>query len=191
MQQSIAQEKNRLRQEAKQRRLSLDIPWLSREIRSHIERWPIFQEARIVLFYMALPDEIDLFPLIKQYPDKNWYLPRVATKSTLAFHRFSPGDPLIPSRFGIKEPEASAPLLGSREQADLIFVPGLMLDREGFRLGFGKGYYDQFLADSSNLPSVCPVPNALLMDRLPRERWDIPMRWGITETELILCSTFD
>jgi 5-formyltetrahydrofolate cyclo-ligase len=57
-------------------------------------------------------------------------------------------DKLISGRFGIKEPAQSSNIV---ETMDLLIVPGLAFDRNGYRLGYGKGYYDRFIANKKSL----------------------------------------
>jgi 5-formyltetrahydrofolate cyclo-ligase len=60
-------------------------------------------------------------------------------------------DKLIPGKFGIKEPAQSSEIL---ENIDLLIVPGLAFDRNGYRLGYGKGYYDRFIAKRKSFFSI-------------------------------------
>ena len=63
-------------------------------------------------------------------------------------------------------------------------VPGLCYDREGYRLGFGGGYYDRWLAGCSGWKvGLCRA--ALLQDRLPRGPYDIPVDLVVTEEECL------
>jgi 5-formyltetrahydrofolate cyclo-ligase len=185
MEQTVAQEKKQLRAKARKHRLCLDIQDISDAIRHNISQWPLFQQAKTILAYAALPDEVDLLPLVEKNPDKQWYLPRVILPNHLEFYRYQPGDILETGHFGIEEPSTTSSALLPDTPVDLVFVPCLMLDKTGNRLGFGKGYYDQFLARmASDLNSVCVVPQDLLVDALPREPWDVLMRWGITELDI-------
>lgn len=183
---TLASEKKRLRLEAKQRRLTLDTGLISQRIRAVIEQWNLFQTASIILAYAALPGEVDLLPLVKQFPNKAWYLPRVLPGGRLEFHRFYPGDPLHTSEFKIYEPFSTAPTLEPNARIDLIFVPALMLDKQGVRLGFGAGYYDRFLSRLAlQTTTASPIPETLLTEKLPKDSWDIPMHWGLTESGVL------
>ena len=74
-------------------------------------------------------------------------------------------------------PEVS---LGSR---DLIVVPGVGFDREGFRIGLGGGHYDRTLSVSPAQP-IGLAFECQLVDRCPRAEWDRPVRWLATEKTL-------
>lgn len=71
-----------------------------------------------------------------------------------------------------------------KEQIDLLMVPGLLFDREGFRVGFGGGYYDRFLADFPNT-TVSLLCEEQLVSQLPKESFDIPVEYLITEKNII------
>lgn len=65
----------------------------------------------------------------------------------------------------------------SLDQIDCILVPGLGFDREGYRLGFGKGWYDRFLASIGDIPTIgVGYKEQLCEEPLPRDPWDIPVK---------------
>lgn len=74
--------------------------------------------------------------------------PRVANECELMFHRWSPGEILERSAFGTLEPCAQAPSVYP-SAIDMTLVPLLACDVRGFRLGYGGGFYDRFLASSA------------------------------------------
>lgn len=67
---------------------------------------------------------------------------------------------------------------------DLLIVPGLLFDKYGFRIGFGGGYYDRFLADFPN-ETLSLLSKSQLVDKLPTESYDIPVNYLIVENEMI------
>ncbi|WP_117237457.1 5-formyltetrahydrofolate cyclo-ligase [Thermus sediminis] len=125
-----------------------------------------------ILLYHPLPCELDLTPLVEGYPAR-YYLPKVGGEG-LTVHPFGP---LAPGPFGLLEPTTEAV---DPKVLDLVLVPGLAFDREGFRLGRGRGYYDRFLA-SVEAATLGAVPQALLLPRLPRDPWDVPVGFLATE----------
>lgn len=72
--------------------------------------------------------------------------------------------------FGIREPKEGRFL--DKEEIDLCIVPGLSFDREGFRLGYGGGYYDRFL-ENTNIYTIGVCFKELAVEKLPREENDI------------------
>lgn len=70
----------------------------------------------------------------------------------------------------------------SPEKLDMVLIPGIAFDRQGNRLGFGKGYYDRFLKTAAH---ACRVGIAysfqVSSEELPREEWDERVEWIVTE----------
>ena len=138
--------------------------------------WPI-QDKR----------ELDTTPAIKflQSQGKRIVLPVVLSfeDPPRMAHRFYDRETnLKTNRWGIKEPVHGAPVAPS--QLDAVIVPALGVDREGYRLGFGKGFYDAFLVEC-NCPFICPLPSNGLLDAMPALPHDIPVDIIVTEKEVI------
>ena len=140
-------------------------------------------ETTPVALYAALPGELDCFPLLERLAAQNFptLLPVAGAKATpLTFHLWRPGDPLVAGRFGLREPQPSAPEMSP----SIIFAPLLGFDADGGRLGFGGGYYDATLA---HLRSAGPLLAGGLAfscqqaERIPREKHDERLDFVITE----------
>jgi len=72
----------------------------------------------------------------------------------------------------------------SLKDIDVILVPGLAFDRECYRLGWGKGFYDRLLKRAGGF-SLGIAYSFQVLKRLPRDHWDIPVDAVVTEKELI------
>ncbi|MEM8993622.1 MAG: 5-formyltetrahydrofolate cyclo-ligase, partial [Acidobacteriota bacterium] len=86
-------------------------------------------------------------------------------------------------RFGLEQPAASAPALAPGEiddRVDVALVLGLGFDRDGYRLGYGGGYFDRFLARHRAVPIGLGF-DVQRVDSLPREAHDVPMACVVTE----------
>ena len=143
-----------------------------------------FASADVVLVYYPTKNEPDLLPVANAalalgkrvaFPISN------TADLTLTFGEITSIDQLHTGAYGIPEPEANLPKLTKNS---LCIVPALAADKQGFRLGYGKGYYDRFLADFDGA-SVCALPDAHLCDKLPTESTDIPVDIIITQTGVI------
>ncbi len=137
---------------------------------------------RIMLFYPT-DGEPDVRPLFDELisSGKELFLPKVVGERIQACRVENPSW-LSGGRFGIPEPEPCVP--SQPKDIDMVAVPGVAFDREGYRLGFGKGYYDRFLSQTEAL-KVGVLYSFQLVDFVPREPWDVPMDILITERETI------
>lgn len=88
-------------------------------------------------------------------------------------------DRLVLNRYRIPEPGADCPAV-SKAEIDVVLVPHLLCDRAGRRLGHGGGYYDRWLAGFRGF-TVCVCPAERLVDELPAEPADIPVRLVLTD----------
>ncbi len=177
--------KAELRTTADAFRQNLDMVTISQAIGKQLADWSVFQDASVILAYSALPTEVSLHDLMKDFPQKQWFLPHILDDKTMAFHRYQLGDALKANRFGILEPLNTSPLWEPTDNP-LIFVPALLVDTHGNRLGFGKGYYDRFLADVSVATLVTPIAQQMIVDTLPADPWDIRMHYAVTEDRVFL-----
>ena len=106
--------------------------------------------TKIGMYYGKFP-ELTTEKFFKAFPNLSFYLPRIMPERQLAFHRYQVGDPLE-TNWGIYQPTKDAELLAV-DDLDLLVCPGVAFDPEGYRVGFGGGYYDRLLS-KTNTPSV-------------------------------------
>ena len=158
--------KTDLRIEAKFIRKELDIDCVSSNIVNLIRKNKTYQNAENVMLFYPKKYEINLLPLLED--NKDFYLPKVCGDDILVCP-YNSGDRLAVSNFNIQEP-CSNPV--APEILDLIFVPALMVDNDGYRLGYGGGFYDRFLAEYRNIRTITPISSKLIVDKLPREDFD-------------------
>ena len=173
-------EKAQLRLELLAARESLDPAALaaaSSAVCRRLGAWPIFQNASVVMAYLAFRNELSLQALIDTHPEKIWALPRIDQDGRLAVHRYQAGQ-LVPHRWGVPEPSLNAPLVPLQE-IDLVLVPGVGFDRQGGRLGYGGGYYDRLLCqfDAARVGIIHP---STLVDAIPCSEHDCQMDWIAT-----------
>jgi 5-formyltetrahydrofolate cyclo-ligase len=102
-----------------------------------------FQKASSILLYYALKDEVQTQALIDRWADrKEIWLP-VVKGEELEIRRYTGRESLHIGAYGIEEP--NGPLLTDLHRIELAVIPGMSFDRQGHRLGRGKGYYDRLL----------------------------------------------
>lgn len=149
-----------------------------------LQRMAIFQAAQTVLAYRSIRQEPDLSALWSV--PKNWGLPRCEGRG-LAWHRWQRGDCLVAGAYGVLEPSPQAERLHPTS-VDLLLVPALACDRQGYRLGYGGGYYDRLLSlpDWQGIPTLGIVFDFAFVTELPRDDWDRPLTGVCTERQGIL-----
>ncbi len=202
--------KMQLRKQAISQRVHLPVAEISEAICAQLSQWEPFQTAEQVLFYHPFRGEVDLRPLWRSFSAKKWFLPvlfpehssynnakRISESCSnsmgMHFRRADSDQDLKPGQYGIYEPDWNAepwtPSLKAESRA-LILIPGVAFDPQGYRLGYGKGYYDRFLGDSSirkGLSDLVGVTfsNLIVPNVLP-EKWDVPMTHLMTELGVTL-----
>ena len=130
--------------------------------------------------FVALPGEPDLSSLWQTLPNLAWAFPRIEQEN-LVFHE-SPGSQWVPGPFGILEPAMTCPTVELGKIQGLL-IPGLGFDRQGRRLGRGKGFYDRLLANWHGLKvGVCF--ESQWIEKAPVEAHDQKMDFILTEAGL-------
>jgi 5-formyltetrahydrofolate cyclo-ligase len=169
--------KQQWRRWAKQQRSLLVKPTLEYEVVKTLRGSSLYQNARNILTYLAFGSEPSLAAL-NQDGSKTFFLTRVWEDGRVTVHPLN--KELETHRYGFLQPRTSAPRTDMTD-IDLVFVPGLCFDDTGTRLGYGKGYYDRLLPALQHATVVGVVPEALIVERLPRETFDVPMGYLASE----------
>lgn len=155
---------------------------------------PQYRRAGRVFLYVSTPREPDTGRLLRAALEagKEVFAPVCAPEGgAMAFYRVESEACLRPGRFGILEPDPAAggPACfpeGQDAEETLVVVPGVAFDLRGFRLGYGKGYYDRFLAGvDRNTVGLCY--RELFLPELPAEEHDQRVRRVVTEAGCTAC----
>ena len=143
-----------------------------------------FRFAEVILLYAPIKGEPNVLalcdPILKA--GKRIAFPRCHPEdSTMTYGLVSSPDDLQPGTYGILEPPLNAEVyLPSPEKHDICIVPAVCFDRKGYRIGYGKGYYDRFLMSFGGT-TVGFIMHRFLCDTLPRGRYDKAVDLMITE----------
>ena len=142
---------------------------------------PQVRLARTLLLFWGVGTEPDTLPLIDELlaQGKRVALPRCLPHRGMEARLIRGREGLVPGAFRIPEPGEDCPV-AARDEIDVILVPNLCCDREGYRLGHGGGYYDRYLAGYRGF-TVAFCPRFLLLDRVPRDERDVPVRLVLTD----------
>ena len=135
---------------------------------------PFYQEAKVIASYLSFPHEFQTQELIEQAlkDGKKVLIPKTYPKGCMDFVVYDPQQ-LVKTSFGLLEPQGDLEVVDA-SQIDLIHVPGLAFTTEGYRIGYGGGYYDRYLKHFSGntLSTVYPCQ---IRDFIPEDH-DIPVQ---------------
>ncbi|HKM17958.1 MAG: 5-formyltetrahydrofolate cyclo-ligase [Firmicutes bacterium] len=167
-------EKPILREQLKKMRDQLD-PALIRSwnhsLHQKFWRLPQYRQAQTVMLYLSFGNEVDTWPLLKQawVDGKRVLAPKVRRyPKEIAAVEVAAMTDLEPGFWGIYEPVRDQGV--DPGEIDLILVPGLAFNSQGYRLGYGGGYYDRFLPQVKGFAvGLCYPP---LLREIPVEPWD-------------------
>lgn len=149
---------------------------------------PEFISAGVIMFYYSVDREPDTRKAIESAlrQGKTVALPISYGGGVMRAHELTDPGLLTDGLHGIPAPPESARLIDA-DEIDLVIVPAVNFDAQGYRLGYGGGYYDRFL------PGVRAFTAGLARQRLvksevPREPHDIPVRCLVTEADTVYLS---
>lgn len=167
----------------------------ARAVAEHLASIPEFVAARRVAGYWAVAGEVPLsavVAVVDRNPAQAFFLPMIpaVARGPLAFAAWRVGDPVVPNRFGIPEPEDATAV--ATTSLDVVLLPVVGFDRRGHRLGTGGGYYDRTFAFRQKAPG----PPLLIgiayacqeADDFEPATWDVDLDWVVTERESIECA---
>lgn len=142
----------------------------------------VYEESQRVFIYVSYNSEVDTIPLIKYSLEKGKRVcvPRVLDKegNMESLYIDSLGE-LREGMYGILEPVSTKK--ASPIDIELVITPGLAFDKEGGRIGYGKGYYDRYLKLSNNAIKMGVCYDFQVVPSLPTTKEDIKMDMIISE----------
>ena len=170
-------------------------PFLERETQTQkIEQkrfnLPELVKAKTVFCYAAYRGEVETRPLIVALlkAGKTVCVPYLTSKKPpMAAKQLLNVRELTPGVFGIDTSPDSAPFI-SMEQIDAAVIPGAAFDKKGNRLGYGGGFYDEFLARTRpDCVKIAPAFPFQIVPDLKPDEWDIPVDFIVTPDEVVRC----
>ena len=137
-----------------------------------------YQEAKVIATYLSFSHEFQTQELIKQAlkEGKKVLIPKTYPKGRMEFVVYNPQQ-LVKTSFGLLEPKGDLEVVDP-SQIDLIHVPGLAFTKEGYRIGYGGGYYDRYLEHfaGQSLSTIYPCQ----IQEFNLEDHDIPVKEVLT-----------
>lgn len=191
----ILAKKKELRKEAKAYRSSLSVGDRlnkSTDIINNLKGIEEFIKAEEIIMYASLQDEVETLCLMRELleaGEKQIYCP-VTQGDEMEFYQIQTMDDLNEGNFHVLEPEVSedALLKPIKDINYCMIMPGLMFDKKGNRLGYGKGYYDKYLAKLSediNMTTIALSYEEMVKDEIPAEETDQKADYVVTESAVL------
>ena len=177
--------KRELRRTALARRDALDQFWrveASLEMAETAKEQIAIGPGAIVSGFSAIRDEIDPAALLDRLHAEGHHLCLPVMQGNgqpLVFRAWTPGDAMGKVQWGIAEPLPDKPEL----EPDIVLVPLLAFDGDGYRLGYGGGFYDRTLQRLRTLKPVIAIGIAydeLKVDAVPHQGYDQRLDWVLT-----------
>ena len=167
----MTEQKSTLRKELLSLRKSLPPSFLTcQDLLTYKE----FLNSRTVFCYVSAHGEVGTHTLIKELlKEKDVVVPYcIDNDGNMIAVKITSFDDLTDGHFNILEPKKAVPF--DKEKIDFAIVPGISFDKDGYRLGYGKGYYDRFLSDINPFKlGVCK--KELFKEKLPHNEYDNKM----------------
>lgn len=150
----------------------------------NLQKLRVWKHARTIAITISQGFEWDTKPIIEAAwaEGKRVCVPKCEPKEKkLAFHSFTSYDQLEVVYYNLLEPKPDETEVFEKNSIDLIIVPGLLFDKRGYRVGFGGGFYDRYLAGYKNRTVSLVSEEIQLVDEVPNESFDIPVECIVTE----------
>jgi len=163
----------------------------SEKIFSNLRKNNFFNNSANVMVYLDFKNEVKTDPIISYciQHGKKVHIPICIPEThELCISRITSLTELQSGHFGIKEPMPEYLRLSNSSLIDLVLVPGVAFDSAGNRIGFGAGYYDRFMKRLR--PDAIKAALAYsfqVADLVPRDEFDIPADYIVTEKGTICC----
>lgn len=152
---------------------------LSQRIVKNLLSLGALERANTLLMFCPHRGEPDITPLFSWAlsKGKRLALPKVEGNE-LKLLKVKEDTQFVEGAFCIREPAEGEEV--QPQEVDLALVPGIAFDRQGYRIGYGRGYYDRLLGKLGGLKvGVCY--QFQLLEEVPRDSWDVPVDLVVTE----------
>ena len=184
--------RNLLRQAALERRNLLskaEVYLWSQQIQARALALDCYRTADAIAIYSPIQNEVDTGRLLDHAlaSGKRVFLPRWLGQE-FGFGQIASRSELVAGRLGILEPIGTPGLADADKQNSLVFVPGVVFDTRGNRLGRGAGYYDRLLAQFDGITRIAGLAYEFqIVEAVPAQEWDYGMHFIVTEERTIDC----
>ena len=148
-----------------------------------LEESDIFKNSQKIFIYVGFGTEIQTEYLIKKYINsKEIFVPKIVSR-TMKLVKIKDWSDLSVGHFNVLEPIQND---FYAEEIDLVITPSIVFDKDGYRLGYGKGYYDKYFSENKYKASLGLSFEKLLQEEIPTEKHDKNVDLIITEERIIV-----
>ena len=185
--------KKQVRQSLQSLLTGLDTEYIkltSRLVSRHVLSLEQYHRAKSLCFFASMGHEFDTSFLLGDALDRGrvCFLPRVlrigkkdAEMVMLRVYSLEDFNTFEKNAWGIPEPPDEVERREGIQDVDVIVMPGMAFDRQGHRLGYGKGFYDRFIHSCPRKPLlIAPVLPEQLIEKVPVDPWDVSMDFIVT-----------
>lgn len=160
---------------------------ISKKLQEKLFQSELWKKADSIGIYLSFGTEWDTREIIKQAwnMNKKIAIPKtIPSKKEMNFYQINDYSEVEKGHMGIEEPIVEKAQYVNKKEIDLLIVPGLIFSEKGYRIGFGGGYYDRFLADFIH-PTLSLVWSNQLVESIPINQYDLPVQYILTENGFI------
>lgn len=157
----------------------------SKKIQKNLKKIDAYVAAKTIACYYSIGSEVKTHGILQEVlsEGKTLALPRVEGDG-LVFCDVRKFEDLEKGEFGIMEPKQNCPPL---TEFDAIIVPAIAMTVDGRRLGYGRGFYDRFLADTT-ATTIALAYSKTILKNIPHSKNDVVIQWVATEDGVIHAS---
>ncbi|OLS03052.1 5-formyltetrahydrofolate cyclo-ligase [Tissierella creatinophila] len=149
-----------------------------------------YMNAKTIMCFISFSDEVDTHDFIKSaiQDGKKIVVPVTFPKThELKPSRVKDFNELEPGYYNILTPKKEFERFIDPKDIDLVITPGVAFRKDGYRVGYGGGYYDRFLSKIPNTITIAICFSIQLVDELPTDSFDIPVDYIYTEKNIVTC----
>lgn len=160
-----------------------EVIYKSNIITKKLVELPEYKESTCIFIYVSFNEEVVTRDIILHAIEhgKRVAVPMIK-KQSMDFYYINSLEDLSRGYFGIEEPKE---MPKAKEKNSCVIMPGLAFDMKGYRIGYGKGFYDSYLTNHLDYKRIALAYKFQIFDKIPYTEFDIPVDKIVTEEELI------
>ncbi len=145
-----------------------------------------YEQADSIFTYINMGSEVQTINIInKSINDKKIIaVPLIIGKHNMVFIKINSFDGLVKNKLGIYEPVFDKNKIVDSNDKSLIIVPGVVFAENGYRIGYGGGYYDKYLSENVYMKAIGAAYNIQIAKSVPIDDYDIRLDCIVTEKEI-------